>query len=286
MNKLKRALHHLFVPHDKNNYRAKLLHLDFLTLYLIVVLLITVVFKQSILNSNILGYATDITVNKLYELTNAKRQAEGLKPLKYDEKLAAAAQKKAQDMFTKNYWAHYSPEGLTPWNFILSSGYQYEYAGENLAKNFLFSQGVVDAWMNSTSHRKNLLRSEYQDVGFAIKNGVLNGEETTLVIQMFGAPIATPLLDQKETSEPKPLSVPIAAYKEQPLPSTLGISFLPIYFNLNLLFFAVLMLALVIDLYVAIKMKYIRINGKNIIHFLFLGFMIIALLIIRKGAII
>src|SRR4030065_255642 len=120
---------------------------------------------------NILGYATDINMPALYQLVNEQRQNNNLPPLTYNEKLAQAAYGKAQDMFTKNYWAHYAPDGATPWNFILASGYQYEYAGENLAKNFLFSQNVLDAWMASPSHRENILRKDYNEVGFAIVNG-------------------------------------------------------------------------------------------------------------------
>src|SRR3972149_9762200 len=94
-------------------------------------------------------------------------------------------------MFQENYWSHYSPDGKTPWDVILGAGYKYEYAGENLAKNFLFSNGFVDAVMNSTTHRDNLLKKEYTEVGYAIVNGTLNGEQTTLVVQEFGKPMTS-----------------------------------------------------------------------------------------------
>jgi len=165
------TVHHFFVPRHTNNFTAKLLHHDFLTIYLIIAILFGVGIKHIQQTGNILGYATDVTVQKLYELTNAERSKINLNGLNYNDELAAAAKQKAEDMFAKDYWSHYGPAGETPWQFILASGYQYEYAGENLAKNFMFSDGVVNAWLDSTTHRDNLLRREYTDVGFAVVNG-------------------------------------------------------------------------------------------------------------------
>lgn len=136
---------------------------------------------------DVLGYATDIQVEHLLQMTNQKRLETGLQPLQINDTLTQAAIKKAHDMFQNNYWAHTGPQGRTPWEFISQAGYQYTIAGENLAKNFSTSQGVVDAWMASPSHLDNIVKSGYSDIGFAVVNGVLNGEETTLVVQMFGA---------------------------------------------------------------------------------------------------
>ncbi len=189
MKKIQDLLHHLFIPKEKNNYRAKALHHDFLTAYLVFALVVTVLFKQiQTETGNVLGYATDITTQKLYELTNKERGKAGLPTLAYNEKLSEAAKLKAENMLENNYWSHYGTNGESPWQFILGAGYEYEYAGENLAKNFLFSNGVVEAWMNSPSHKENIMRKEYKDIGFAVVSGVLNGEETTLVVQMFGTP--------------------------------------------------------------------------------------------------
>src|SRR3989344_4656702 len=190
MEKVKNFIHRLFIPHEENNFRAKSLHTDFLTVYLVIAFLMTMVFKQASLH-NVLGFATDISVDKLYQLVNEQRQKNNLPPLVLNSSLSLAAQKKAENMFQENYWSHYSPFGKTPWDFILGANYKYEYAGENLAKNFLFSNGVVDAWMNSTAgHRENILKKEYTEVGYAIVNGILNGEQTTLVVQLFGTPLA------------------------------------------------------------------------------------------------
>ncbi|OGK28467.1 hypothetical protein A3C28_04100, partial [Candidatus Roizmanbacteria bacterium RIFCSPHIGHO2_02_FULL_39_9] len=190
MKSIRHFLGHLFTPKETNNFRARVLHAKFLTYYLIFFLVLGFGIKLiSNHSGQVLGYATDITKEKLLELTNEVRIKNDAQRLNYNQQLELAAQKKAADMFAKNYWSHYSPEGKTPWDFILGAGYNYEFAGENLAKNFLFSQGVIDAWMNSPTHKENIVRRDYSQVGFAVVNGILNGEETTLVVQMFGKPL-------------------------------------------------------------------------------------------------
>ena len=296
MNKLLNFVHHLFIPKEENNYRSKALHTDFLTYYLIFALLLTVGFKK-LSTSNVLGFATDISVDKLYQLTNAERQKNGLSALSYNDKLAQAAANKAADMFTKNYWAHYAPDGGSPWDFILASGYKYEFAGENLAKNFLFSQGVVDAWMNSPTHRENIVKPDYNEVGFAIVNGVLNGEETTLVVQMFGKPLSGSVADNPPPEAPKIESKPAVQQTPQnevvSQPRILAkessvskVSSGKLSLNVNYIFLIFLSLALIMDLYFSVKFNIIRVSGKNIAHLIFLAFIVLGLTLFIRGTII
>lgn len=289
MKKVFDFFHHLFTPREDNNFRAKALHLDFLTYYLIFALFLTFTFKHTGF-SNVLGYATDITIEKLYQLTNQKRLENNLPQLNYNETLAKAAYQKAQDMFAKNYWSHYAPDGTTPWNFIIQVGYKYQYAGENLAKNFLFSQNVVDAWMKSPTHRENILRKEYSDIGFAVVNGVLNGEETTLVVQMFGSPLSHPITQtpENETSEKIPVTNKINSSQpevlaQQSLSKKINLS--RFNFDLNLIFLIFIATALLMDLYFSIKFNILRISGKNIAHLIFITFIILGLTLFAKGAI-
>ncbi len=187
---------------------------------------------------------------------------------------------------------------------MLSSGYQYEFAGENLAKNFIFSQAVVDAWMASPSHRENILRNDYTEVGYAIVNGVLNGEETTLVVQMFGKPLGAIAMNQMAnpvSAETVPLPnptnelVPIheAAIEEttaKPVilgnQSTSPINILPTILRSNIIFFLFLLAAIAMDFYFAARINVIRVSGKHIAHFIFIGFIVAGLLMtLIKGAI-
>lgn len=198
----RRMVKHL-LPHPSGEHRALLIHRPALAVYL---LLLTLVFLSlnivKISAPGILGFASNIYVEKIVELTNRERQKNGLTTLKFDPRLGAAAQKKAEDMFADDYWAHIAPDGTTPWVFITDSGYSYVYAGENLAKDFQDSDDVVAAWMNSPTHRKNILNGKYTDIGVAVVNGELDGYETTLVVQMFGAPLPS----LAKASEGKPAS--------------------------------------------------------------------------------
>ncbi len=180
---------HNFIPHPHTKKRAKLLSHWALTAYCIGTLVLFLTLKTvPHAAPGVLGYASSIKIDDLLLLTNKRREAAGLDDLKINYELSAAAQNKANDMFKKGYWAHVSPDGVEPWDFILAQKYDYSYAGENLAKNFGDSKEVVDAWYNSPSHKENLLNTHYVDVGFAVVNGTLDGYETTLVVQMFGRP--------------------------------------------------------------------------------------------------
>lgn len=307
MKSITARLHHFFVPKEHNNFRARALHLHMLASYLVFFLALGFFINLIQAKSNVLGYATDITVEKLFKLTNEERTKEGLTPLTQNSLLAQAAEKKGRDMFARNYWAHYGPDGTTPWSFILSTGYKYEYAGENLAKNFMFSDGVVQAWMDSPTHRENILRPEYREIGFAVVNGMLNGEETTLVVQMFGTPLAgesgvanqpaapsaeeqtAPALDTSNSAEPQYQIVP----KEQSQPEILSkqssttLPWMRILYNWNMLFIVFLIGAFALDLYIAIKLNivHLRVSGKTIAHILFLGFILTGLVIMAQGKI-
>jgi hypothetical protein len=178
-----------FLPHPEKKIRAGLLSHKAILIYCLLILSVTGLFRLiPLVFPGVLGYASDINVADLLKDTNEKRKASGLSELRLNEKLTKAASKKAAHLFEKNYWAHISPDGVEPWDFILGENYDYLYAGENLAKNFSHSSDVVEAWMNSPSHRDNLLSPNYDEVGFSVLNGVLDGYETTLVVQMFGRP--------------------------------------------------------------------------------------------------
>jgi len=102
-----------------------------------------------------------------------------------------AAQMKAQDMLEDQYWAHESPSGEKPWKWVNEAGYNYAYAGENLAKNFSTAGSTVAAWMASEGHCKNLMHEYYTDAGFAVIDGELDGASVTLAVGLFATPAAS-----------------------------------------------------------------------------------------------
>ena len=288
MNAFIGFLRHWFVPHEQNQFKARALHLDALSGYLVIMIALVIGVK-ALSVSNVLGFATDVTVDKLYQLTNDQRLSHGLTTLSYNQTLAEAARAKAQNMFANNYWAHFGPNGETPWQFMQSAGYTYQYAGENLAKNFLISQGVIDAWMNSKTHRENILRPEYQEVGFAIVNGVLNGEQTTLVVQMFG----TPLEHSIDKNSQKPQTMITQAPAQQPIQNT-GLESvegvqsrpfitLPTISSVQLILIGFLALALLLDFVIASKLSVVQMGGKHIAHIIFVIIIALSCAVILKG---
>lgn len=317
--RLFRMLHHWLVPHEGNNHRAKALHHEALFAYV----LLLAVFNLGIRffhekAPDVLGYATDIRVEQLLDATNARRKEAGLDPLTLNSALSQAAAAKAADMFANNYWAHNSPLGKTPWDFVISAGYRYTLAGENLAKNFQTSSGVVDAWMNSPTHKANIVKAGYRDVGFAVVNGILSGEETTLVVQMFGATNASPIaqIPKAQAAAPAPAAaepglqpmtvVPTepAAEAEKAVQQNPVIALLPSFvpntsfeqvvttpkINISSLTstvaFAVVGLLiglLAVDAFVVNRKRVVRLVGHNLAHILFLGTIIVSGLSLVRG---
>jgi len=121
-------------------------------------------------------------------LTNDERKALSAPPLYRSVTLDRAATLKANDMAEKGYFAHNSPDGVMPWHWFKEVGYVYAHAGENLAVYFSDSDEVVKAWMNSPSHRANIVNATYQEIGIGTAKGRYQGHDTVFVVQLFGTP--------------------------------------------------------------------------------------------------
>lgn len=132
--------------------------------------------------------ASEINNNNVIKFVNAAREKDGLKPLSENGTLDEIAQAKLDDMIAHGYFAHTSPQGITPWYWYEKAGYDYKYAGENLAINFLTAETQQKAWMDSASHRKNILNVNYQEIGIAVGAGEINGQTSIITVQEFGSP--------------------------------------------------------------------------------------------------
>jgi uncharacterized protein YkwD len=223
------------LPGKHNKYHPHLLRP--IGLSVVVALLLGVNLLQNVTAAHsfqVLGIATNINSSDVISITNQQRANNGLPALSYNSKLAQAAQAKAQDMFAKNYWAHYAPDGTSPWSFITGAGYTYTTAGENLAKYFDTSAGVVNGWMNSAGHRANILNSGFLETGVAVMNGNLQGSDTTLVVAFYATannspapapapapatttPTSTPKSTSKKTTS-TPAPTPVAEATPTPAP--------------------------------------------------------------------
>lgn len=137
----------------------------------------------------------------LVSLTNSLRSQNGLGALSTSPELSSAAYAKAQDMFNYQYFAHTSPQGKTPWDFIRGAGYEYNYAGENLAIGYSDANELMGAWMASQTHRENILNSNFREIGLAVLSGEFEGTETTIVVQEFGSPQEQTLAQEVASEE-------------------------------------------------------------------------------------
>jgi len=200
---LRTHLRKALVPHKGNHYRPHLVRLHGITAVLVVAVLMQVAYGfVSSGRLEVLGRVSSISASDLLADTNEQRAESSLPALKVNDELSAAAFMKAKDMFANNYWAHTSPNGITPWKWIGDAGYNYDVAGENLAKNYPTAQATVDAWMNSTTHRANILNTKYQDIGFAVVDGILDGRDTTLVVAYYGTPATAAAVEGASDNTP------------------------------------------------------------------------------------
>lgn len=214
---MRKHLKNYFVPHKENDHKPKMLHG---TSVVALALIAVVVFAASAFHAALLIRNSDflaaVLPGVLVDLANGDRAENGELPLTMNPLLVEAAQLKANDMAAKEYFAHESPEGFSPWHWFIEVGYQFTHAGENLAVNFVDSEDVEEAWLNSPGHRANILNGAFTEIGIATAEGEYKGSKTVFVVQLFGrpAPLAvapTPVIAEvaeasTELSEVAPLS--------------------------------------------------------------------------------
>lgn len=183
---IKSFLHKAFIPSDKNAHRPHAFRHFMLSIYSLGLILSQFSFgavQYTPIAPNPEQLKEDIFVN-----INEQRKKQSESEFTENPMLSQAAQAKLQDMFTKNYWDHTSPTGEKAWVFIDRTGYSYTVAGENLARGFISASGMVDAWMDSPTHKKNILDNDFRETGIAVGNGIINGKSTTVAVQLFGKP--------------------------------------------------------------------------------------------------
>jgi hypothetical protein len=193
----------IFIPCQENNYFPLFLKGKFLNLYLILILILKIFTIPLLFSISKTIFFADITKTALIEFLNSERKAKGLAPLSENPILDQAAYLKAKDILEKDYFSHWSPEGISPWYWFKVAGYNYQFAGENLAIGFLDSKEVNDAWMASPTHRQNILNPNYKEIGIAVLKGEFNGSEVYVVVQHFGTPKEMVLIESKEKPTPK-----------------------------------------------------------------------------------
>lgn len=317
--KFVKLLAHLFIPHESNNQRAKILHPSSLVLFTVFVIgfqVLLSVFPKAF--PKVLGYAANISPAEVIRLTNAQRAANGLSPVTENSSLDSAALAKGNDMLAKGYWAHFAPDGTSPWSFFLNFGYKYKYAGENLARDFGNAGDAVNAWMNSPTHKENILNPNYQEIGIGVVEGNLAGVETTIIVQFFGSPLggspsvaavkekaaaAIPFASPSPavravTTTPKPTLPPTPAPIVTPAPyvpvesSKAAVASLKLFSpfkstkDFAIAVTALLLIILAIDLIIVRKRRIVRIGGRTFAHLAFFGMILAVIIVLKAGRII
>lgn len=291
--------------------RKKSLAVSFSALFLYITFFILFHLATSIVirfYPGVLGITSAIRVEDLVRLTNEQRTRNGLPPLRFSPALAAAAARKGENMFAEDYWAHVSPTGKDPWFWINQSGYNYVFAGENLAKDFVEPHSVVSAWMASPSHRTNILNKKYKDVGIAVLDGNLNGYKTTLVVQMFATPGPVPrkaskpevaVLPTEEISPPVSSPASQLALWPTPLPSpqTFLVSTKEIkkrppiiepFYLVKVVSLGLVLLLLgifAIDVWAVATGRVIKVGSHSLAHAALLGVLLLAIIYTNVGVI-
>jgi Cysteine-rich secretory protein family len=177
-----------FLPAEENGYRAKIFSGNFLVFFVAAIAIMKLGYAFFLYYFPNNPFYADITKTALVNLANAERAKNNLPELTENQTLDQAAYLKALDMAQNGYFNHFSPAGISPWHWFDSAGYDYKYAGENLAIGFVDSGEVENAWIASPTHKANIVNNKYKDIGIAVLKANFQGNPATIVVQLFGRP--------------------------------------------------------------------------------------------------
>ena len=123
------------------------------------------IYPGQVLNIPQVSQAVRAYEQEVVRLVNAQRAQNGLKPLAENWELSRVARYKSADMASRRYFSHESPTYGSPYQMMRSFGISFRSAGENIAYGQRTPAAVVNAWMNSSGHRANILSSSYTQIG-------------------------------------------------------------------------------------------------------------------------
>ncbi|TSA46540.1 CAP domain-containing protein, partial [bacterium] len=182
----KKTIYRFFIASEENNYRPPILSYRAFIIYGLILLILRLLFSQI---PQVSGSA--IESDTLMRLINSERSQRNLVTLSTHASLVKAAGEKSQDMIDRGYFAHIDPDGNYVWGRIVNAGYPpYKILGENLAIDFSTAEGMITAWLDSPTHRANLLHPDFVDQGLAALYGTYQNRYTNLTTSLFGTPVA------------------------------------------------------------------------------------------------
>lgn len=205
MNIFLRKIKNIFIPTEENGHVPWVLgkRASYIFIALAFSFIVPAMYFQATYLASLLGPAP-FEDNEVVHLINQSRGNSGLSSLSVSEELNSAAESKLRHMIQNGYFAHFAPDGTSPWNFIRGAGYNYSAAGENLAVDFASAYSVHNALMNSATHRANIMSPLYSEVGIAVARGNYQGRNAVYVVQMFGNPaFGSPSIVQASPATPE-----------------------------------------------------------------------------------
>jgi hypothetical protein len=148
-----------------------------------------------------------VDFDSIYNFHNQERAKNSLKSLSVNPLLIESATAKAEAMLKSDCWSHYCPDGKSPWDFFDSAGYEYVYAGENLGEGFSENETLMSAWMNSPTHRENIMNSNFSEIGIGFAKGDYQGiKNNTIVVVHFGTSVSGSVIANTNEVVQKPES--------------------------------------------------------------------------------
>jgi uncharacterized protein YkwD len=165
--------------------------------------------------------ASDLTVENILSAVNKERGLRDLILLNANSMLSFAGRSKADDMQARHYFAHVDPDGNYIWPKIVAAGYTpYLQLGENLAIEFDSTDSLMAAWMNSPTHRANILNDGFKDQGMGLAFGDASlGQYHSAVANTFGTLIVKKAAAAEPTAATPAPTAPIPAPKPLPKPA-------------------------------------------------------------------
>lgn len=250
-----------FIPYSANDFRPAALERRAAIFLLSIFIGAEILFLSFAFLVPQTAIFADISTLAIFNLVNESRLELGLRELSINKELQKAAEAKATDMVKNGYFGHVSPRGVAPWFWMEKSGYDYYYAGENLARGFVDANSVFNAWMRSKTHRANILNPNYSDIGIAVIPAEIGGEKTNIIVQMFGSRSKT-VVPSKPAGKTKPTSMEYSKLTAAFISNISGIGN-----NFFLFGLAIILLIFFLNLFVHIRIQHhdLILNGLIII---------------------
>jgi hypothetical protein len=209
-------LKHYLIASEENNYRPWIMTPTALGCFCLAIWGLRVFLPVSDLYA-----APTIDPTDLMNRVNQERTNRFIPALATNSKLMAAANLKSNDMIARSYFAHVDPDGKYVWPTIESQGYTpYKTLGENLAMDFTDAASMITAWMNSPTHRENLLNEKFEDQGMASVYGEFEpGHDSILATNLFGTLYKQTPPPPPPAPKPNPPPAPQPTPKPNPVPN-------------------------------------------------------------------